>query len=759
MKGETTSRQLLSLMGEFSNISLTCQNKDVALSKIAELSKQVLGSRLCTITLVDLHQKILYLAACAGCEVKPKELVDERRIRLGSLMAGDAIDYQIVAKGEPIEVYELQDDGKGIAKIETTRRYGLKSALCHPVKSGKRLIGYLNHFSSQSTSFSEVDREMIAALANQTAAILTGLENLASRRQLLKLDEITQRISEVRDIDHLLRLVLEEGLKLVGAPHGLIGRFDLRTGEIKIIDLSGTPSKQRPLQPGEGIVGQSLREERPIRIPDVRDSVYWEQYVEFWPDTRSELAVPILVRGAEVRVGREKERAPKPLGMLNLESPQIAAFSEEDEALLWSLAQRAAQIIDKLELDRKVAGLAKVQQELLGKQDWHEILQDLGRAITQTLDYEYVNISLVKPELGRISTEFVRGLSERDIEAFKRLANHSLESNDIQADIVRHKATEVPNADDERFDQKIYKRFDHSRFIRVFVPMIAQSDGHVVGTVEAGYDRSFRKYIYEQDIEILNRFVDYATRALERRERGFLNRISHELRAPIVGIRNNAIYLQKKYHDMEPNEIQRKFDDIMVDCQIALLQVKELEYILGRIPPDDKVEATLVFRDIIIKTIRQIKPLVEARGFEPSNMEYDRADIHKIGHLYINRAKLGQVVYNILLNSIKYAESDADSFSIRISVDDTKDFFILRFRDWGIGIRKGLETRVFEEGYRTPEAIEKDVTGSGLGLTISRKIMEDMGGDLRLAHTYKPTEFQVWLPQGLKEAPRDTVRR
>ena len=74
----------------------------------------------------------------------------------------------------------------------------------------------------------------------------------------------------------------------------------------------------------------------------------------------------------------------------------------------------------------------------------------------------------------------------------------------------------------------------------------------------------------------------------------------------------------------------------------------------------------------------------------------------------------------------------------------------MKFKDWGIGIKQAYVEKIFEDGFRTPEAIEKDVSGSGLGLTISRLIMQHLGGDLILANNFKPTEFHLLLPKRTK---------
>ena len=77
----------------------------------------------------------------------------------------------------------------------------------------------------------------------------------------------------------------------------------------------------------------------------------------------------------------------------------------------------------------------------------------------------------------------------------------------------------------------------------------------------------------------------------------------------------------------------------------------------------------LVFRDIIIKTVRQLKPLVTSAGLNPEQITYDSAEFMRIPPLYVDRAKLNQVIYNLLLNAIKYADADPAKFGIEIKAE------------------------------------------------------------------------------------------
>jgi signal transduction histidine kinase/putative methionine-R-sulfoxide reductase with GAF domain len=580
--------------------------------------------------------------------------------------------------------------------------------------------------------------------------------------KLTKLNEIMQRMTEMRTVDELLELILDRAHQLIDFKYGLITRVDLSKGKQQFVAHLGDSLEYHSLPLWKGITGKALNDMEPMRVDDVQNEPWRELYMERWKDTRSELAVPIFIGSAEVRIERKIYLKPKLIGVINLESPIVGNFSKSDEDILVMLARHAAIMIQRLEYDQKSASLRQMERDIAGKQDWDEIIRIVMKAITDTLGYEYVNISLVDRERNRIKTEYITGIPENDVDLFKKMANHSLESDDIQAHIVRNREIEVPASNDPRFDTAIFSRFRHDHLIRVYIPMITASDNQVSGTVEAGYGREYREYIYEQDVQILQNFIDYAVQALEQRRKGLLDRISHEFRAPIVGIRSNASFLFRRFPELDSSFIRRKFNDILADSELLLFQVKELEHILGRTSPVSKRERILIFRDIIIKifrdiiikTIQQLKPIVRDKGFDISKIIYDQADIHKIGSIYVDKAKLNQVVYNLLMNSIKYAEEDPDQFTIRISLYKTRDAFVIKFKDWGIGIKKRLEEKIFEDGFRAPEAIQKFVTGSGLGLTISRKTMRELGGDLLLVNHYKPTEFHLILPKKLKEIPK-----
>jgi signal transduction histidine kinase len=363
-----------------------------------------------------------------------------------------------------------------------------------------------------------------------------------------------------------------------------------------------------------------------------------------------------------------------------------------------------------------------------------------------------VNISLVDEDADRIKTHFVAGLTKEEEARFRKLADHPLDGSDIQADIVRSSEIEVPSTNDPRFDGKIYDEFRHQDLVRVFVPMVARSVNRVIGTVEAGYQRKFRPHIYDRDVRILDDFVGFVTEALEQRREETLETIMHEFRAPAAAIRANVSFLKKRIQELPNYMVERKFDDLALDTEQVLLQVSKVERFLGGAIPESAPQRTIVYRDIIIKTINQLKPRIQKSGYDVSKVHYNVDDVGSMV-LYLDPAKLNQIVFNLFINSIKYAERDAAKFAIRIDMEENRDEFIVKFKDWGIGIKPEYAEKVFERGFRTPEARASFVTGSGFGLTIAKSIAKELGGDLKLANNFKPTEFQLILPKRLKEMP------
>ena len=137
-----------------------------------------------------------------------------------------------------------------------------------------------------------------------------------------------------------------------------------------------------------------------------------------------------------------------------------------------------------------------------------------------------------------------------------------------------------------------------------------------------------------------------------------------------------------------------------------------------------------------------------------------RGKTSQLPNLFIDKDRLAQVFYNLLYNAVKYSPHGSKDIWITHDVIDesvegqqSSKWHRIGVSNYGIGIPKGEEERIFEEYVRgsNTQYIRQGQSGSGLGLTISRRIVERHGGILRLERLDNPTIFSVLLPAALEE--------
>ena len=723
------------------------------LDQLPNRISDLIPEAICIVWTLDFQQQRLRVAAA-------HETVDEEYRAL-------ELDYSA------IKSIAQSTKSKYISDVSTSEIYkhkkkanahGWVSLLTVPLWVEDQLIGLLDIYTKFQHQFTQTEREMVediaslAALSIQKADLLSQTnETWTLYRRLEGTVRAMSAMAESRKIDRVLMLLIRKSLEFTGVKRGWVRRINSRS-ELEVTAKMGTFLIPPPLSLGTGIAWKAIIEKEAQLANDVRSEDWVGWYSEFSPETRAELAIPLLIHNVRVQEGTNIKLRSQSVGVLNLESPRIDAFTESHIRQIQPLARQAALLIDWLESEQRLRRLREVEREIAGKKNWRDVLQTVVTAIRDSLEFEHVNVSLVDMTHNVIKSEYVVGMSDPQIEEFKGMSIHSLDSSDINADIVRTGKVEVIAADDPRFDLEIYKRFKHKDLIRVFIPMKVPSTGEIIGTVEAGYRRGYRDFINERDIQFLQSFVAYVVEAIEPSKRILIETISHELRSSIVGIRSNADYLRLLWQGLSQQKIYNKLSDMLADSEILLLNVSELEYFLGRSPQAPKIERISVVKDLIIKTVNQLTPLVKERRFDYRKIDYSKAASFNIC-IYAERAKLSQVIYNLLFNAIKYAEDDPAQFSIEIGVEDLPDHFVLRFADYGIGISEGLEEKIFEYAFRTEEAKARNVTGSGLGLTIARERMRELGGDLVVSNNSKPTDFRVLIPKKLMEAPVDSIHR
>lgn len=101
--------------------------------------------------------------------------------------------------------------------------------------------------------------------------------------------------------------------------------------------------------------------------------------------------------------------------------------------------------------------------------------------------------------------------------------------------------------------------------------------------------------------------------------------------------------------------------------------------------------------------------------------------LNKIREIYTDKEKIRVVLQNLIENAIKYSNMHGKIF---ITIKEGENEIQISVKDTGVGISNEAKNKIFEKFYRAPEAIKKEVVGSGIGLYTTKQIIENNGGKI-----------------------------
>ena len=114
-----------------------------------------------------------------------------------------------------------------------------------------------------------------------------------------------------------------------------------------------------------------------------------------------------------------------------------------------------------------------------------------------------------------------------------------------------------------------------------------------------------------------------------------------------------------------------------------------------------------------------------------------------------------QALFNLLDNAVKYS---GDGREVRLRIERQADWAVVTVRDWGIGISKPQQQKIFERFHRVGTGLVHDVKGSGLGLSIVRHVVEAHGGEIVVeSEPGAGSTFTIRLPLPAEAAPCEAI--
>ncbi len=300
--------------------------------------------------------------------------------------------------------------------------------------------------------------------------------------------------------------------------------------------------------------------------------------------------------------------------------------------------------------------------------------------------------------------------------------------------------------------KELLRGFVHSyKPINMLSNRVIHRDGHIVYVESSGipiFDTKGKYSGYrgaDRDITLRKSFENQLVIAKERAEdsdrlkSSILANVSHELRTPLNGILGFAEILKAEMknteHEMMAENIHSSGRRLMATLN-SLIILSQL--VAGKVPLS--IRPVLV-KECISAVIKSLESYANEKHL-PITLNADPSI-----HLNTDEQLLKQLFRQILDNAIKFTEKGGITINVSVEKAKTEGFLIISIIDTGIGIDKENHDLIFQEFRQISEGFSRQFQGSGVGLSICKKMIDLMEGRMTLESTPgKGSSFHIWLP-------------
>lgn len=223
-----------------------------------------------------------------------------------------------------------------------------------------------------------------------------------------------------------------------------------------------------------------------------------------------------------------------------------------------------------------------------------------------------------------------------------------------------------------------------------------------------------------------------------KRQEDFVATVSHELRTPLTSIRGFSQTLLVSWDKISDDD-KKKFIKIIEEQSNRLIGL--VENILS-------VSSSASDKPVLKKTNikNALEPVVRIISEQYSSYKIS-VDINpKLPEGMLDVERFQQIMTNLIENACKYSPNGSQVDILIDFATNKEDFFITKIKDQGVGISEEHKTKIFEKFARIDNPLTRSVQGNGLGLYITKNLIENMGGEIDFESGQTGTTFNVLLP-------------
>jgi len=678
--------------------------------------------------------------------------------------AGTGLESLVIRSQRSIicDEYEHECRTRGVVPDKS----GISAWMGVPLNAGAQTIGCISLADRDPTVvFTEQQCNLLQAIADQTAGAIVKARLLAETevhaRQLAVLNEVGRSLTSTLEIKSLLSQILHYASGILDSEAGSLLMLDESSGDLVFEVATGPVAENligQHLASGTGLVGQVVSSCQPFIANNVQeaDQLFSQPDTQTGFTCRDMMAVPIVLKDRTIGV----------IEVINKRDG--SPFTTSDQELLTTLSSQAAIAIENARL------YTQTDQALSARLDEMSVMQRIDRELNTSLDVERTlrialdwSVNQSRAEAGVIGfierdehTQHpgLRVIASRGIDLGEDANPDQKSAGDgikgqmwIDSPLILRAIQDgqsrcvslvsdgssrmEPEETSEALPQSVL--LDHGR-TQAIIPIRRKSD--VIGMLLL---ESMRRDSFSPEVlTFLSRLSDHAAIAISNAllyadlqaaniaKSEFVSLVSHELKTPMTSIRGYADLLAQGTVG-QINEIQANF------LNTIRSNVNRMATLVSDLADVSRIEAGRMHLEFEAVSIEEVvSEVVRSTQGQIDEKEH----ILEIGipsalpRVWGDYNRLIQVMTNLVSNAIKYTPQNGQ---IRIESelaendwdrDGAPQVVHVKVVDNGFGISAEDQEKIFQKFFRSADQNIRDLPGTGLGLNITRHLVEMQGG-------------------------------
>ncbi|MFZ5905253.1 MAG: GAF domain-containing protein [Chloroflexota bacterium] len=726
------------------NITLTF---DDVLELIYAQTGQILPTSDFHITLHNKPADYFYYGFCVENKDRRQDLEND------PLPPTEGLIPDVIRKGRPLLTQDYRRECQ--ARNVLPGHNGVYAWMGVPLNAGAETIGALSVGTRDpNVAYTRGQMELMQAIADQTAGAIVKARLLqeTQRRaiQLSTLNEIARQLTSTLETEPLLQNILENAVGILNCEAGSLFLVDENTDELIFKVTVGQVASDllgQRLPPGTGIVGRAVQMRAPVIENDAqRSSNHFDatdQQTGFVSKTL--LAVPL----------QAKDRVIGVIEVINRRDG--LPFGGDDQNLLTAFAGQAAVAIENSRL------YTLTDQELAARVEELSVMQridrelnaslEMDRALRITLEWAMRQSGMEAGLIGMLE----KGSGDLRIMAQQGygdyLAGYAEAPMPLDLPVLRA-AVESGQPQRVALDPAMGGSLLPEAHEQIVIPI--RREAQVIGLIMLEGVSST-----EKDLAFLNRLSDHAAIAISNAQlynevqaannakSEFVSFVAHELKNPMTSIKGYTELLAKGAVG-QVNEMQSNF------LSTIRSNVERMSTLVSDLNDNSKIEAgrlRLEFKPVQVPEVVEEVVRSTSRQIEEKKQVIEVTLPGKLPSVWADPTRIGQVLTNLVSNAHKYTPESgrifvgAESTKNRWDPEGAARVVHLWVRDTGIGISPEDQQKIFQKFFRSEDQKAREVPGTGLGLNITKSLVEMQGGRIWFESEFrKGTTFHLTIP-------------